>query len=443
MDYYELKKKADGQMGKCFNCPICDGRACKNSVPGPGSKGSGTVATKNYDAWKKVMLEMDTISDGGDIDTSIEFFGKKFIIPVFAGPVGAIAMHYSDKYNDISYNDVLVKGCVEAGICAFTGDGIDSTINIKACEKIKEVGGVGIPTIKPWAKDVMFDKIKCAKDAGAFAIATDVDASGLPFLKNQNPPAGSKNINELKEIINEAKVPYIIKGVMNVKGALKAIMAGAEFIYEDDYKLVDDLPTGESLSHIERIDLSKLDSRIYESKFTVMCDVENPLYGINGASYVYGPQKGATEDDLVLLDKGLQHVCQLVKETTGIDYSELSGGGAAGGAGFGCVAFLDAKLKRGIDMIMDLCGFDNEINDCELIITGEGKLDRQSMMGKVLSGIRRRSGNIPVISICGICDADEIMEGISVYEIGRGVPLEESIRNAPKYLAKKAEEINV
>lgn len=245
MDYNELKKKADGQMGKCFNCPICDGRACKNSVPGPGSKGSGTVATKNYDAWKKVMLEMDTISDGGDIDTSIEFFGKKFVIPVFAGPVGAIAMHYSDKYNDISYNDVLVKGCVEAGICAFTGDGIDSTINIKACEKIKEVGGVGIPTIKPWSKDVMFEKIKCAKDAAAFAIATDVDASGLPFLKNQNPPAGRKNINELKEIINEAKVPYIIKGVMNVKGALKAIMAGAKCIVVSNHggRVLDSVPS--------------------------------------------------------------------------------------------------------------------------------------------------------------------------------------------------------
>lgn len=245
MNYQELKKKADGQMGKCFNCNVCDGRACKNTVPGPGSKGSGTVATKNFDAWKNVLLEMDTIVDGGDIDTSIEFFGKKFSIPVFAGPVGAIAMHYSDKYNDISYNDILVKGCVEAGICAFTGDGIDKTINEKACEKIKEVGGLGIPTIKPWAKDIMIEKIKCAKEANAFAIATDVDASGLPFIKNQNPPAGRKNISELREIINEAKVPYIIKGIMNKKAALKAVEAGAKGIVVSNHggRVLDSVPS--------------------------------------------------------------------------------------------------------------------------------------------------------------------------------------------------------
>lgn len=245
MTYQELRKNAAGQMGKCLSCPVCDGRACKNMVPGPGSKGSGTVATRNYDAWKKVCLEMDTITDGGAIDTSFEFFGKKFVIPVFAGPVGAIPMHYSDKYNDISYNDILVKGCVEAGICAFTGDGVDSTIHEKACEKIKEVEGVGIPTIKPWSKDIMLGKIKIAKEAGTFAIATDVDASGLPFLKNLTPPAGKKNTRELKEIINEAKVPYIIKGIMNKKGAIKAIEAGAKAIVVSNHggRVLDQTPS--------------------------------------------------------------------------------------------------------------------------------------------------------------------------------------------------------
>lgn len=197
------------------------------------------------------------------------------------------------------------------------------------------------------------------------------------------------------------------------------------------------IPLGESLADISRIDLTNLDSRVTESRFTVMCDVNNPLYGPSGAAYVYGPQKGATKDDLLLLDKGLSNLCSVFKSMTGKDYSVLPGGGAAGGAGFGCVAFLNATLKSGIELMLDLCNFEEELKDCEMIITGEGKLDEQSLMGKVLTGVKKYAGDIRVVSICGICDLSlEVLNenGIEAYEIGRGLSLEESMLRGKELL---------
>lgn len=170
---------------------------------------------------------MDTICENKTVDTSVELFGKKFEYPFFAGPVGAVTLHYSDKYNDVTYNDVLVSACAEKGIAAFTGDGTDPNVMIAATKAIKENNGIGIPTVKPWNIDTIKEKLTLVKEANSFAVAMDIDAAGLPFLKNMTPPAGSKSVSELSEIVKEAKVPFIVKGVMTVKGALKAKEAGA------------------------------------------------------------------------------------------------------------------------------------------------------------------------------------------------------------------------
>lgn len=201
------------------------------------------------------------------------------------------------------------------------------------------------------------------------------------------------------------------------------------------------VPVGESLADIACIDDSGIDERLKDCHFEVMCDVENPLYGPLGAAFVYAGQKGASKEEQVLLDQGLQHLCQIVLEKTGIDYSEKKGGGAAGGAGCGCEVFLDAKLKSGIDVILDLCHFEQELEDCEYIITGEGKLDPQSMMGKVLSGIRKRSGEIPMISFCGVCELDEgDLEKIHVQaiEIGKGLAVEEAMLEGKRLLIQES-----
>ena len=254
MNYAECLELARGKMGNyCKACPECNGRACKNQMPGPGAKGIGDTAIRNYDKWKEIRVQMDTLVEKRPIDTSLSLFGKNFQYPFFAGPVGAVNMHYGDSLNDVSYNDILVSSCAEFGIAAFTGDGMDSNMMVAATEAIKKAGGLGIPTVKPWNVEMVREKMALVKDAGAFAAAMDIDAAGLPFLKNFNPPAGSKSVEELREIVKAAGVPFIVKGIMTVKGALKAKEAGAAAIVVSNHggRVLDQCPaTAEVLEEI-------------------------------------------------------------------------------------------------------------------------------------------------------------------------------------------------
>ena len=230
MDYKELVENARKCLGKCHGCPICNGVACRNTIPGPGAKGVGDTAIRNYQAWQTVRVVMDTLCEKRETDTRLSLFGHSFAYPFFAGPVGAVAMHYSDKYNDVTYNAQLVPGCAESGILAFTGDGMDAEVMRGATDAIKDCQGVGIPTVKPWNMQMIREKMDLVKASGALAVAMDVDAAGLPFLKKFVPPAGSKSVEEMKEIIALTDVPFIVKGIMSVKGAVKAAQAGAAAI---------------------------------------------------------------------------------------------------------------------------------------------------------------------------------------------------------------------
>ena len=115
MTYPEVLQAARGCIGPyCKACSVCDGRACKNAMPGPGAKGSGTGATRNYDAWQHIYLNMDTICENAPVSTEFSMFGQSYALPVFAGPVGAVGLHYGDKYTDLTYNDILVPACARA-----------------------------------------------------------------------------------------------------------------------------------------------------------------------------------------------------------------------------------------------------------------------------------------------------------------------------------------
>ncbi len=230
MNYQEVIAQARGNMGKCKACPVCNGQACRNTVPGPGAKGVGDTAIRNYDAWQKIRVNMDTLCSYGDADTRFTLFGKTFAAPLFAGPVGAVTMHYSDRYNDETYNAALVSGCAQAGIAAFTGDGLDANVMVQATKAIGAVDGLGVPTVKPWNLELIREKMALVKESDAFAVAMDVDAAGLPFLRGMEPPAGSKTVEQLREIREMAGRPFIVKGVMTVKGALKSLDAGADAI---------------------------------------------------------------------------------------------------------------------------------------------------------------------------------------------------------------------
>ena len=254
MNYSECIENARAKIGNyCKACPECNGRACKNQMPGPGAKGIGDTAIRNYDKWKEIRLNMDTLVEKRPIDTSLSLFGKEFKYPFFAGPVGAVNLHYGDCLNDVSYNDILVSACAEFGIAAFTGDGVDSNVMLAATKAIKKADGFGIPTVKPWNMELIREKLELVKESEAFAVAMDIDAAGLPFLKNLNPPAGSKSVEELREIVDAAGLPFIVKGIMTVKGALKAKEAGASAIVVSNHggRVLDQCPaTAEVLEEI-------------------------------------------------------------------------------------------------------------------------------------------------------------------------------------------------
>lgn len=245
MTYEEVLKNARTCIGDvCKACPVCNGRACGAKMPGPGAKGTGTVAIKNYEEWQKLSVNMDTICENKPVDTTLNIFGQSFKYPFFAAPIGAMKLHYGDKYDDLEYNDILVSACADAGIAAFTGDGTNPAVMEGATKAIKAKDGRGIPTVKPWDVNTLAEKFALVKDSGSFAVAMDIDAAGLPFLKNLTPPAGSKTVEELKAVIDAAGVPFIVKGVMTVKGALKAKEAGASAIVVSNHggRVLDQCP---------------------------------------------------------------------------------------------------------------------------------------------------------------------------------------------------------
>ncbi|MBK8563269.1 MAG: glycerate kinase [Saprospiraceae bacterium] len=173
----------------------------------------------------------------------------------------------------------------------------------------------------------------------------------------------------------------------------------------------------------------------------LLCDVTNPLYGLNGAAYVFANQKGADEDAVVQLDDGLRHFAAVVAEQLGTDFSQLPGAGAAGGLGFGAMAFLGARVQGGADAILQLTGFEEAMSGADLLLTGEGCLDRQTGQGKLVAAICRRAKaySVPVVAICGAVDADEsaieamgLQAALQIRE--RGEPLESSIARTAKGL---------
>lgn len=254
MTQQEVLDQARTRLGEhCKGCEVCNGRVCKNRIPGPGAKGIGDTAIRNYDKWKEIRVQMDTIFENRPVDTTCSLFGTEFAYPFFAGPVGAVNLHYGETYTDASYNDVLVSACAAANIAAFTGDGTNPEVMKAATEAIRAAGGLGIPTVKPWNLETIREKLELVRRSGAFAVAMDIDAAGLPFLKHMTPPAGSKSVEELAGIIKEAGVPFIVKGVMTVNGAKKAREAGAAAIVVSNHggRVLDQCPaTAEVLPEI-------------------------------------------------------------------------------------------------------------------------------------------------------------------------------------------------
>ncbi len=231
MNYEEILAAARECSGPyCKVCPVCNGRACGNAVPGPGCKGPGNAAARNYDKWQEICVNMDTLFAGAEPDVSFELFGHAFRAPIFAAPLGSLDMHYGPKYKDPAYNSIMIRAAAAYGLMGFTGDGIDPEVMKQAVEDMVLSGGMGCPTIKPWNKEAVLEKLDILNEKHIFAAAMDIDGAGLPYLKAMNPNAGSKTVEEMREIIHYAQMPFIVKGIMTVAGAQKAVEAGAAAI---------------------------------------------------------------------------------------------------------------------------------------------------------------------------------------------------------------------
>lgn len=210
----------------CHCCMQCNGEVCRGMTPGPGGKGNGNAFVRNAEMLKKIFITMDTICDNEEIDTTSKFFNHPVALPVYAAPISGIQHNYGADIDDWGYTSQLVEGMLQAGSLAFSGDGMHDEMFRGPMQIIKEHRGYGIPTIKPWEFADMKWRMEEAMQGNAVAIATDIDASGLIHLKKSNPPIRFKNVQDLKRITAMSNVPVLVKGILSVKGALKAMDAG-------------------------------------------------------------------------------------------------------------------------------------------------------------------------------------------------------------------------
>ena len=242
---------------------------------------------------------------------------------------------------------------------------------------------------------------------GTIAFIEMAAASGLNLLKSteQNPLlTDTYGTGELILHALDSGVEKIILGIggsaTTDAGVGMAYALGFEF-FDKNNELIK--TNGENLSQIKYINIENVDTRLAEIEIVVACDVTNPLYGKTGAAYVYGPQKGATDLMVSQLDKGLKNISKIASETFGKDASDVPGAGAAGGLGAGCLWFLNAKLREGVSIVMEETRIAEHIKKADLVITGEGKVDQQTLSGKVVKGLAGlcHENNVPLAVVCG------------------------------------------
>ncbi|HKM02210.1 MAG TPA: alpha-hydroxy-acid oxidizing protein [Sedimentibacter sp.] len=228
MNYQELLNSAREKMApNCRVCKECNGLVCKGEIPGTGGKGNGNAFKICVDFLASVKINLDTIYKNEGQDTSISLFGKNFKYPFFAAPIGGMNLNYNGAITEAEYVDSIVNGTIKAGSAAFTGDGAQDSLFLDSLPFIKEAQGIAVPTIKPWKNDKALEKIKKIEEVNAIAFAMDIDSAGLINLALAGKPVSAKSVDELKELADSTKIPFIVKGVMTAEGAKKALQAGA------------------------------------------------------------------------------------------------------------------------------------------------------------------------------------------------------------------------
>ena len=363
----------------------------------------------------------------------------------------------SDKFKEsLSSNEVA--GCIERGIKK-----VDSSIEVIKVPMAD--GGEGIvqaliascigKIVKAKVRDPLMREINSSYgiiEGENKAIIEMASSSGLMLLskKERNPfKTSTYGFGECIKHALDNGCRDIIVGI----GGSATNDGGSGMLQALGVRLLDaegnEIGLGaENLSRLQTIDISNLDKRIKETKITVACDVDNPLCGPNGASYVYGFQKGADEETVKILDNNLHHFGKIIERVTGISIINYPGAGAAGGVGGSMMAFLGAELKKGIELVIEITKLEEKIKVADLVITGEGMIDYQTRFGKTPYGVAKiaKKYGVPVVAIAG-----SIGEGFEVlYENGfdtifsiidKPMTLKQAIRDSKTLIETTAERI--
>lgn len=312
------------------------------------------------------------------------------------------------------------------------------------------LAAIGGEKIQAIVKGPFFDEMESfyAMLPDKTAVIEVAACAGLPLAKGRENPLDTTTYG-VGQLIRHA-INYGCKSIIlgmggsatNDAGCGMACALGARFYRENGNLFI---PTGGTLCDITRIDTSELQCDV---PITAMCDVDTTLYGAQGAAYVFAPQKGANAEAVKLLDDGLRHFACTIMRINSRDITILKGGGAAGGLGAGAVCFLNARLRMGIEVVLDAAGFDAQLEGADLVITGEGKIDGQSLRGKVVSGVAKRAklNNIPVIAVVGDIEdpIDEMYEiGVDgVFSINRmAIPFDKAVQRSENDLHLTIENI--
>ncbi len=244
-------------------------------------------------------------------------------------------------------------------------------------------------------------------------------ASGLPMVADRKNPMLTTTYGTgqlIKDALDRGckKILIGLGGSATNDGGIGCAAAlGAEFLDGDGNSVA---LNGSGLAEISDISLTNLDKRLAEVEIEALCDVVSPLYGEKGAAYIFAPQKGADSDMVKKLDDGLKNLAEVTKRVIGKDNSQVSGSGAAGGLGFGLISFLGARLVKGAPAVLKATGFESAAKKAELVITGEGCMDNQSLLGKAPAEVASLSGDTPVVAIVGMSRVTD-MSGSNIRKI--------------------------
>ena len=324
------------------------------------------------------------------------------------------------------------------------GDGTLETLVESSAGEIRTTdvtGPLGERVSAPWG----------AMGDGVTAVIEMARTSGLAMVDDDKRDPRIATTYGLGEAIKDALDRGFRRFIIGIGGSATND-AGAGMAQALGVRLLDadgnDLPYGgAALAHLERIDMSGLDARTSESEFEVACDVNNPLCGPEGASAVYGPQKGATPEMVEELDAALMCLAEVVERDIGREIADTPGAGAAGGLGGGMMAFLEGNLRAGVDIVLDTVDIDGRLEDADMAITGEGQTDFQTVYNKAPIGVagRAKAKGLPVIAISGSLGhgfADVHSHGIDAVSpiVNRPMTLEEASQDAAELIASATEQ---